>query len=188
MSQVVVSAGDDYSGRQVLQEDFADWYLAYTKSRQEALAKLNLERQGFEVYLPLYKVFAQRGRAMHLANEPMFPQYLFFKPSHSGQSISVVRSTTGVLTIIRFSAEPAIVNAQVVQSIRDFERQRNCAEPSSISPFQPGTHVRLRAGALRGIEGLVTAVSSKRVSLLLEILGRQKVVEVVHDQLELAAY
>ena len=34
-----------------------DWYLAYTKPRQEDLARVNLEQQGFESYLPLYKKF-----------------------------------------------------------------------------------------------------------------------------------
>ena len=31
------------------------WYLIYTKPRQEIVALENLERQGFNVYLPLYK-------------------------------------------------------------------------------------------------------------------------------------
>ena len=33
------------------------WYLAYTKPRQEAVAHVNLEQQGFEAYLPLFKKF-----------------------------------------------------------------------------------------------------------------------------------
>ena len=33
------------------------WYLAYTKPRQETVAHSNLEQQGFEAYLPLFKKF-----------------------------------------------------------------------------------------------------------------------------------
>ena len=33
----------------------ADWYLAYTKPQQEHIAELNLSRQGYATYLPLYK-------------------------------------------------------------------------------------------------------------------------------------
>lgn len=31
------------------------WYLAYTKPKQESVALVNLEQQGFEAYLPLFK-------------------------------------------------------------------------------------------------------------------------------------
>ena len=34
-----------------------NWYLAYTKPRQEEIARVNLDQQGFESYLPLYKKF-----------------------------------------------------------------------------------------------------------------------------------
>jgi len=32
-----------------------NWYLGYTKPRQEEIARVNLEQQGFESYLSLYK-------------------------------------------------------------------------------------------------------------------------------------
>ncbi len=61
----------------------------------------------------------------------------------------------------------------------------NQADMAEISPFQPGCMVRLRAVGLQGLQGMVHSVSVKRVTLLLEILGRQKLVAVEHHQVEL---
>ena len=39
------------------EQGLSRWYLAYTKPKQESVAQFNLEQQGFEVYLPLFKKF-----------------------------------------------------------------------------------------------------------------------------------
>lgn len=78
------------------------WFVAYTKPKQESVAFFNLEQQAFEAYLPLFKKFKKTEQGPITLFEPMFPSYILFRPSHSGQSISVVRSTKGISTIVRF--------------------------------------------------------------------------------------
>ncbi|HEY9572828.1 MAG TPA: transcription termination/antitermination NusG family protein, partial [Pusillimonas sp.] len=157
------------------------WHVAYTKPRQEDIAKTNLERQEFEVYLPLFKTFkkprkgaaAAQSEAL-LAYEPMFPRYVFFKPKSATQSLGVLRSTRGVASVVMFGTSFAHVQPELLQSIRAAEQARNQAGIEQVSPYQPGSRVRLCDPALSGLEGLVQEVSAKRVVLLLEILGRQK--------------
>lgn len=167
----------------------AAWYLAYTKPRQEQVAHTNLQQQGFHVYLPLYKTFKKTSpadTAKDLATfEPMFARYIFFQPASPAQSISAVRSTRGICTIVTFGFEPAQVQPATLQAIQLFEQQRNQAGLATISPFQPGVLVRLRDEGLHCLQGLVQSVSAKRVTLLLDILGRQKLLKVDHSQLEL---
>jgi len=176
--------------------------VAYTRPRQEHVAETNLSRQAFETYLPLYKKLkkarpaAERPReglnqqgavteASRLATyEPMFPRYLFFRPSHPKQSIAVVRSSRGVSHVVAFGARLACVAPDVMRAIRAFEEQRNGAGLEAISPFQPGTRVRLRDSALGGLEGLVHAVSAKRVFVLMELLGQQQMIKAEYDQVE----
>ncbi|NIN33844.1 MAG: transcription/translation regulatory transformer protein RfaH, partial [Gammaproteobacteria bacterium] len=53
------------------------WYLIHTKPRQEKLAEENLERQGYEIYLPMAEIRRKRrGRSVRVI-DPMFPRYLF---------------------------------------------------------------------------------------------------------------
>lgn len=165
--------------------DSLRWYLAYTKPRQEDIAKFNLEQQGFEIYLPFFKKFKKTELGPVSVFEPMFPRYLFFKPGRVGQSISPVRSTKGVTTLVRFGFEPAVIDEELLRRIRQLEEDRNHATLLELSQLKAGQTVRLQHTALQGVEGLIQSVSSKRVAVLLEILGSPVVVQLEHHQVEL---
>ena len=160
------------------------WLVAYTKPRLEQVALENLERQGFAVYLPRYKKFKSTQGGPLPVLEPMFPRYIFFRPSKAGQGTETVRSTKGVSHVVRFGFEPATVGADMVATIQAFEASQNQASLAEMSNFKAGQRVKLKHVALGSMEGLVQGVSSKRVSVLLEILGRPTVVQVEHHQLE----
>ncbi len=161
------------------------WYVAHTKPRQERTAAEQLRRQDFEVYLPLFKVFCEPGRRQRAASdpaltghEPMFPRYLFLRPTRATQSLAVVRSTVGVSRLVLFGHQPATLADAAVQAIRQVEDQRETADLADLSPYRPGMAVRLQDPALAGVRALVQAVSADRVTLLLDILGRPQTVQV----------
>ena len=52
------------------------WFLIYTKPRQEERAKENLENQGFETFLPMI-AFEKIKQPKLYSLKPMFPRYLF---------------------------------------------------------------------------------------------------------------
>ena len=170
--------------------DMTRWYLAFSKPKLEEQATQQLRNQGFEAYLPMYKKVAKPGACVvastQTIREPMFPRYVFFKPGHPEQSVSAARNTRGVATLVSFGFLLATVSDDLVDTIRSLELQREQAGLAEITPFQPGTRVRLRDKGLHALEGLVVSVSAKRVKFLLEILGRQKELCVDHSQLELA--
>ena len=118
--------------------------------------------------------------------EPMFPRYILFRPRRAEQSISTVRSTKGIATLVRFGFEPALVHDELVQRIRQMEVDRNQASLQDINNLKAGQAVVLQHTALAGMEGFIQSVSSKRVAVLLEILGRPTVVQLEHHQLELS--
>lgn len=166
--------------------DKGDWYVVYTQPKREQVAVANLEQQGFEAYLPQYKTFKKSPAGLLAAFEPMFPRYVFFRPGRAGQSISGARSTRGVAFVLSFGFNPALLKPEQLLAIRACESERNRADLAEVSPFRPGLQVRLRHCGLQGLEGLVQSVSAKRVTLLLELLGRPTSVQVEHHQLELA--
>lgn len=186
-----VLSGTHTASRSALPEaDMSRWYLAFSKPKQEELARQQLINQGFEAYLPLFKkVGKPKAADPHgtlIVREPMFPRYVFFKPGMATQSISAARNTRGVTSLVSFGFVLATVSDELIDAIRVLELEREQSDLAQITPFQPGTRVRLREKGLQCLEGLVVSVSSKRVTLLLEILGRQKELCVDHTQLELA--
>lgn len=147
------------------------WYVARTKPRQEAVANDNLKRQGFATYLPKMKVLKRIRRQQVLRMEPMFPQYLFFRPAHEQHSIAPVRSTIGVLNVVRFGHQPALLSAEKLDAISGIEARQNESSIEDLSAILPGTRVVVVDGPLAGMEGLVSAVSAKRVEVLMHLLG-----------------
>lgn len=161
------------------------WYVAYTQPKREQIAVTNLQQQGFDAYLPRYKIFKKSLEGALSVFEPMFPRYVFFRPGDAGKSISGARSTRGVSFVLSFGFIPAVIKPDQLLLIQACEEARDSADLAGISPFQPGLQVRLRNCGLQGLEGLVKAVSAKRVTMLLELLGTQQTVHVAHHQLEL---
>lgn len=165
-----------------------DWYVAYTQPQREQLARTNLETQGFKAHLCELKTFKIAPCGFLEAREPMFPRYIFFRPGHAAQSISTVRSTRGISHVLRFGVTPALLKANEFQAIRALERSQNQLDQAQTSPFQPGVRVRLQNCGLSGLEALVHSVSNKRVTLLIELLGREKKLELKHHQLDLVTH
>jgi len=167
--------------------DTSHWYLAYAKPRQEALACDNLVNQGFEVYFPKIKVI--KLGADEPVTEPMFPRYIFFRPSLPSQDVGKVRYTRGVTSLVRFGFELAHLSGELLARIQSLETQNKTATVDELSPVQTGARVRIVAGVmsgLTGLEGLVSRVAGKRVSVLLELMGRPVEVELRHGDLALA--
>ena len=162
------------------------WYLLYSKPRQEELLTAQLEQQGFRAYLPRFKKLNTKSPDQLAVFEPLFPRYVFFRPASQTQSISAARSTRGACNIVSFGGAPAQIADDILLAIRRFESARNSADLKDRTPFQPGKQVRLCNSPLNGLTGLVQRVSSRRVAVLLELLGRPTVVEVEHQQLMLA--
>ena len=162
----------------------AAWYLAYTKPRQEAVAQLNLEQQSFDAYLPLYKTLKRSAQGSTAVLEPMFPRYVLFRPHSTKQSVSVARSTRGVMTLVSFGGNIATLPDNKVQGIRAIEHSRNQTEDQDLNPLRPGQSVRVAGGVMNGLEGLVQRVSSRRVAVLLHLMGRPTQVQVDRHSLE----
>jgi transcriptional antiterminator RfaH len=148
------------------------WYLVYAKARQESVAIANLERQGYTAYLPLMRQARRRlGRRVSII-APMFPRYLFIHLDSETDNWGPIRSTLGVVSIVRFGQRPAKVPDALVQLLRTHEDPQGI---QIITPdeLKPGTRVRVTDGSFTGYEGIFEAKSSRqRVVVLLDIMGR----------------
>jgi transcriptional antiterminator RfaH len=146
------------------------WYLVHTKPRQEDVALVNLQRQGYECYLPQMRVERIRRRRAEIATEPTFPRYLFIRldSSDQGKSWSPIRSTLGVSQLVHFGARAAKVDDALVETLR----QREQAMPLDAM-FHSGDSVVVADGPFAGIEAIYqTADADRRAFILLEILSK----------------
>ena len=155
------------------------WFAVYTKPRQEKIALENLERQGFRCFLPMAINPYQRRSAKKPRIEPLFPRYLFLNAIAESQNLAPVRSTQGVVSMVRFGAELAVIPEQIINAIK----QRITPETGLIKieaiQINPGDKVKVFDGPLSGLNGIVQERNSEhRTIILMKLLCRPTKVEV----------
>ena len=159
------------------------WYAIHTKARDEKLAEENLQRQGFATFLPRIKGSKRRrGRWLEVI-EPLFPGYLFTRLDLLLQDTSPIRSTRGVLGLVRFGGDPAPVPIGLVEQLMTATADE-VGVVRQEQLFQPGDRVEILTGPFAGLPASILAETGKeRVELLLELLGRANKVVISRHQL-----
>lgn len=150
----------------------SNWYLIHTKIRQESLALDNLERQGFECFLPLIRVEKLRRGSLQVVQEALFPRYLFIRLGigMESQSWAPIRSTMGVSRLVTFGHIPAKIDDDLVADMRAHTESSEVVR----SHFEPGEQLVVTHGPFVGVEAIYQMVNAEgRVTLLLNILSKQ---------------
>jgi transcriptional antiterminator RfaH len=165
----------------------SDWFLAYSKPRLEDVALDNLLKQGFEAWCPtIKKVTAKRRKsdaAQLFGQEVLFPRYVFFRPSHPEQSISTVRSTQGVTSMVRFGIEFARLSHEKLIHIAHWVEQQQDLGAAELMGLKPGSAVKVTAGPLKGLDAMVRMTAADRVIVLLQLIGKDHEVAIPYRDL-----
>lgn len=164
------------------------WFVVCCKPRQELIAQENLLRQGFRVYLPRIQVKRRRRGQWFDVAEVLFPRYIFIQLDPVKNSIAPVRSTRGVVGLVRFGGQPAVVADEIMEALFQRENLASGFHQDDRPMFCVGEPVKLVEGPLAGMEGVfVQEDGEKRVTVLLELLGKANEVRVNRDWIILAA-
>ena len=161
-----------------------EWYAVQSRPRQEAIAELNLDRQGYHSYLPKILLRKRRRDKWTRVVEPLFPRYLFIQVDPSEQSLAPVQSTLGVAGLMRFGQLLRPVPDSVIEYLRQAENPDTHRQHADEWPHQPGDAVQILEGPFAGQSGIFQAATGEeRAMLLIELLGRQNSVTVAMDEL-----
>ena len=157
-----------------------NWFAVYTKPRQEQVALLNLERQAFECYLPMAAdPYQRRSAGNKTRHEPLFPRYLFLNGDPQRQSLAAVRSTRGVVGLVRAGFELIKIPASIIAGLKDRMHPATGMIPLDSIGLNKGDKVRVFDGPFAALEGVFKEHRGRtRSLLLLEILGRETAVEI----------
>jgi len=163
----------------MVEDKRSHWFAVYTKPRQERIALENLERQSFECFLPLADNPYQRRRNRQGRAEPLFSRYLFLRARPAVHSLAAVRSTRGVVNLVRAGFELVRVPASLIAALRAKQDEGNGLVQLQPAELRRGDRVRIFDGPLAGLEGVFRAsCGMTRASLLLNLLGRETALEV----------
>jgi len=156
------------------------WFAVYTKPRQEHTALLNLQGQSFECYLPMTDEPRQRrARSRATPDNPLFPRYLFLYAAPEIQSLATVRSTRGVVGLVRAGLELISIPAAVIAELKSRMHPSTGLIAVNGIPLANGETVRVVDGPFSALEGIFKEHRGRARSLmLLELLGREIEVDI----------
>jgi transcriptional antiterminator RfaH len=159
------------------QKRIEHWYCARTKPKHEHIAAANLGRHlQIEVFNPRLRMERATRRGLVRNVEPLFPCYIFVHCAP--ELLDQIRYVSGISSVIHFGGRVASVPDSVIAELKDcFEAE----EPLLVEDrLTPGAEVSIAEGAFTGFNAIVlrTMPARRRVQILLDILGRQTLVEV----------
>ena len=157
------------------------WVIIETKPSQEKRAKLNLENQGFEVYLPYlcHKKYIKGIWQRH--NEVMFKNYLFILKDTLSSKLHKIKNTLGIKRIL--IDKSTLLPFEL--SLSEMNRIVKIVQNNNNMKIESGDQVIYTKGSNSKIEGkLIKKLNNNRALLLLNLLGKQQEVSVELNNLQ----
>ena len=146
------------------------WFAVHTHARHEKVVAQEAVDLGITTFLPLVKQVKQWSDRRKVVETPLFGCYLFVKILPDNQQRLKVLRINGVLRFIGTHGGIPIPDEQIetVKMLIDQEL------PVCSHPFlKIGQRVRVRSGALKGVEGVLTGRSGER-SLIVSLDAIQR--------------
>ena len=170
----------EFSGGQ-LSLGTAQWYAIQTRSRHEKRVAEQLRAKSIESFLPIHRCRHKWRNGISADVElPLFPGYLFARPRIGERS--VLLQLPGIVGFAVSTAHPTAVPDDEIDALRKVMGSLG-AEPH---PFlNVGDRVRIIAGPLAGLEGILTRRKQElRLVLSIQIIMRSIAVEVSERDIE----
>ena len=133
-----------------------NWYVAYTCGRHEKYLAQQCEQHGITAFLPLYAAQRQWKQRRAKVLLPLFPSYVFVRMVLTERFR--VLSLPGMVSLVCFHGLPAVVPDEQIEALKKAVTLGR-AEPCAY--LESGKRVRVTAGPLVGLEGIVQQVKNK---------------------------
>jgi transcriptional antiterminator RfaH len=165
-----------------------NWHVAQLKPAGLSLARVNLTRQGFNVFCPMEPVLlpAKRGRKRQVSLRPLFPGYVFVSGGIEPSAWCLINSTMGVSRLLIGPDQgPAIISPAAMGILFSQTDEHDVLLPPE--DLKPGDKVQILSGALTDWLGRIeAALPNDRYLLLFEMMGRAVRADVARGDLRRA--
>jgi len=168
------------SGGRIQAED-SFWFAVQTKPRHEKKVNLELREKGIHSFLPLHREKRKWSDRQQWIELPLFSQYVFVRVPATNESRTRVLQTRGILQFVGTSGRPTPIPDEQVESVQVISEHRIPMTPHEF--LRVGARVRIRGGALNGIEGVLAAIKNDK-SLVVSVDLIQKSVAIRIDGFE----
>jgi len=158
-----------------------NWYLLYSKPRQESRAQQHLANQGFDSFVPqITQRKLQAGKIID-KTDLLFPRYIFLKVNNT-VNLGVIRSTRGVAGFVKFGDVIATVPTELITRL--MQQQITMQQHAPAHPFTVGDVVTILDGPFAGLNAVFQQADGEcRSFILLQFLGQTQQVLIDNNNL-----
>ncbi len=156
----------------------SSWFAVRVKPNHEKSVSELLHFQGYEEFLPTYRVRRRGTQRWHDRDVALFDGYVFCRFDRS--SWVRVINTPGVIDVVRAGRTLAPIDDQEIEALQIVQRYR--AEMVPSPHLHAGQAVRITAGPLAVRPGIIVNFkNSARLVLMVTLLQRSVLVEIDRD-------
>lgn len=149
------------------------WLVVQIKPNSHDLAIRNLEKQGFETFLPKMKTTIRKDKKFIYKYIYVFPGYIFVAVDRQSSNWTKINSTYGVSKLLVFNNKPSEISFNLILALKnryDPEINRKIKEK-----VNEGDNIKFYNGPFVDLIARVEAVDEQdRISLILEVMGANR--------------
>ena len=163
--------------------DTKSWYIVQFKPNSHKIAVRNLERQGFETFLPMHEVARRSAVKFETVIRPLFAGYMFVACDPKKAPWQQINATYGVSRMLSFAEGPKPMPEALITGLR-----ARCDSVGKVVPldnFEAGQSVKMHSGPFANFIAIMEKMArDARVWVLLDFMGKETRVQVARQQIQ----
>jgi len=149
--------------------EHARWYAVRTRPRHEKKVAAELEEKGITIYLPLVTQVHRWSDRRQAVQVPLFSCYAFVHSVLDLHLRLALYRVSGALGFVGPNNQGVPIPDEQIESIRTLMANNVPLMPYPL--LKAGQPVRVRGGALEGVEGILAAKDERRLVISVESIS-----------------
>ena len=160
-----------------------EWFVLQFKPNSYNQAEKNLNRQGFETFLPFHTSTSRRVCRFVPTAKPLFPGYMFVRFDRTETDWRKINNTYGVTRLVTFnSVLKSIPTTFVYNLMKRYDLSGNLLP---VKKLKEGDQVKISRGPFANFIATVETYETElRIWVLMDIMGRNTKIKISPDALQ----
>jgi len=162
-----------------------EWFILQFKPNSHHQATKNLNRQGFETFLPLHDTTSRKISRFITTARPLFPGYMFIKFDPAKSTWYRINNTYGVSRLVTFNANLKPIPTTFIDNLK--RRYDLSGKLLPVKELKEGDQVKVLKGPFSNFIATVeTYKTDQRIWILMDLMGRKAKIQTSSDALHLS--
>ena len=162
-----------------------EWFVLQFKLNSHNQAAKNLNRLGFETFLPFQDTTSRKASRFINTSQPLFPGYMFIKFDQSENAWHKINNTYGVSRLVTFNSIPKSIPSIFVDQL--MMRYDLSGKLLPIQKLKNGDQVKVTKGPFANFIATVEKYETdERIWILMDLMSRKAKIQTPAENLRLS--